>query len=192
MTGRRLAGPDTRRANGSVSSAFFGTTRNDSGRSARLRRLDEVGLVGEVVLNSAYASCLGRGAGSVLTCGSALSAFSIVLHLRLASRSTFMKISSSTPPLHCCVPWSTLLDSSRMPPNSEQRHRDGDDAGDRHQQVAAQRDQRLAREVREARPHRVSSRRRTRRAPGRGRACRGRARSRAGASRRRCVGRGSP
>ena len=115
---------------------------------------------------------LGRGSGTILTSRSSRRARCRPSSICCRSRSTFMKISSSTPSFH----WlgavvDARCDSSRMPPNSDERHRDGDDAGERHQQVAAQRDQRLAREVREARPHRcVSSRRRRRRAPGRGRA----------------------
>ena len=33
--------------------------------------------------------------------------------------STFMKISSVTPPLSFSVPWSTHFDNMRMPPNSD-------------------------------------------------------------------------
>ena len=52
-----------------------------------------------------------------MTCGSALQLGLDRLHLLSASRPTFMKISSSTPCFHCWVPWSTVRDTSRIPPN---------------------------------------------------------------------------
>ena len=82
-----------------------------------------------------------------------------------------MKISSAHAAFDLLGAVVDPLREHQDPAEQRERHRDGEDAGERHQQVAAQRDERLAREVPESCPHRVASPlRRRRRAPGRGRA----------------------
>ena len=155
--GRRSAPP---------ASARPGTTR---GGTSGVTDLDQRGLVGEVLLEDLVRAACGRGTSKLLT---------LRVGLQLALDASIYRLSSVAPHLHEDLELDAVLPLLRAvvdggrdeqdPAEQEQRDRDGDDARDRHQQVAPQRDQRLARRSTARRD--ISCRRRRRRAPGRARA----------------------